>query len=201
MSLSSAVLMQHTFSLLLLLLFPPLGPVGYPFSRAFPSPALHLPYLSLNSFALWYHCNCPRSPCVAAITSLPGIRPRIDATPFSRFSSFSLQDHEEPALAPLPFSLFSVFLSVSRLIHGIRRCGLEARFSIRQLCRQRGRLSSSSSSSSSSFAPPRRERRERSRGGLALSMASVSPVDLLLPVYRIDADQSTAGSWPPRRPP
>lgn len=40
------------------------------------------PIFCLNSFPLSYHCNCPRSPCVAAITPRLGIWPRIDATPF-----------------------------------------------------------------------------------------------------------------------
>lgn len=95
----------------LLLLFLPFRSLSF-FPRAFPSTALHFSYLYLNSFplslALSYHCNCPRSPRVTAITPLLGIWPHIDATssfetvfPLSKFANLVSPIHRNIGVAML----------------------------------------------------------------------------------------------------
>lgn len=125
------------------------------------------PIFCLNSFPLSYHCNCPRSPCVAAITPRLGIWPRIDATPFflaavlfpflnSRIIMLLLP-RASPLFAPSqPCSYFDVAVASSASRHTIGFADI-------------------SLFPSGSFARPKSNRVGEMRT-LALSMASVSPL-------------------------
>lgn len=140
------------------------------------------PIFCLNSFPLSYHCNCPRSPpCSDYNTAF--IWPRIDATPFFRSAVFSpfANHHVSPDL----------LLSLSQPVHS-----LTLRFGFSIYNRVCGHLSLFPSGS---FA--RLEKQSNKVGEMRTCSqqhgVSVS-VDLLLPVYWIDADQSTATRRPCR---